>query len=127
MSSAKTLILNAQDSFDLAKKNLADHKQHEFVGYNLAQACENFMKALCEMRELEYPHDEEGHDLDALMQILEEGNLAAISSLEDIIQLNAYNGSGKINVKEADRVNLSEFIDHVEDLKKLVAQEYRER
>lgn len=125
MSSAKTLILNAQDSFELAKKSLSDHKQHEFVGYNLAQACELFMKALCEMRELEYPHDEEGHDLDALMQILEEGNLSAISSLEDIIQLNAYNSTGPVTVREADRVDLNEFIDHVEDLKKLVAQEYR--
>ncbi len=121
---AKSLILKAQENLDVARLHLADDKQHDIVGYNLAQACEQFLKALCEMRKLEYPHDEEGHDLDILMQVLEENNFAAISSHADIIELTLYNSS-KAHVRVDDRLNLSEYCTYVENLKKLVGEELR--
>lgn len=125
MNTIQTLILNAQDALDLAKKNLHDERQHEMVGYNLAQACEFFMKALCEMRGLSYPRDSAGHDLDFLMQTLEEGGYAAISSLEDIVALTIYNSTSGHSVHESDRVDLSEMLECVEDLKKLVGDALR--
>ncbi|MNJ92590.1 HEPN domain protein [compost metagenome] len=125
--SVQTLILNAQDALELAKKNVSDEKQHEMVGYNLAQACELFMKAICEMRGLEYPRDNEGHDLDNLMEILEEGGFSAISSHEDVIGLTVYNStSSGHHVRDDDRLDLEEMIVNVEELKKLTGKALKE-
>ena len=52
---AKSLILKAQDNIDTAKRAIDDQHQHEIVGYNLAQACENLLKSLIVLREIEYP------------------------------------------------------------------------
>ncbi len=121
---AKSLILKAQDNLDLAKKHLDDENQHDIVGYNLAQACEKYLKALCEMRGLEYPSDEEGHDLDALMQVLEEHNFAAISSHADVIELTPYN-STSAHIRKDERLDLHEYFGYVENLKKLVGEQLR--
>lgn len=121
-AAAKSLILKAQDSLDTAKKHIDDNQQHEVVGYNLAQASELFLKALCTLRDLEYPHDEEGHDLDNLMQILEEDNFAAISSHADVIELTAYN-SPSARVRADERLDLKEYLGYVEDLKALVGEQ----
>lgn len=121
---AKSLILKAQDDLDLAKKHLHEDKQHDLVGYNLAQACEKYLKALCEMKGLEYPGDSEGHDLDALMQILEENNFSAISSHADVVELTQYN-STNAHVRPDDRLDLEEYVDYVEDLKKLVGEQLK--
>jgi HEPN domain-containing protein len=118
---AKSMILKAQDSLDLAKKHLDDPSQHETVGYNLAQATELMLKALCSVRDLEYPHDEEGHDLDALMQILEEDNLTAISSHADVIDLTPYN-STRAHIRADERLDLKEYLGYVEELKTLVGE-----
>ncbi|MGZ3772400.1 MAG: HEPN domain-containing protein [Pseudobdellovibrionaceae bacterium] len=120
----KSLILKAQDDLDLAKKHLHDEKQHDLVGYNLAQACEKYLKALCEMKNLEYPGDEEGHDLDALMQVLEENNFAAVSSHADVIELTPYN-SAKAHIREDERLDLEEYLGYVENLKKLVGDQLK--
>lgn len=121
-STAKSLILKAQDNLDTAQKFLDDDKQHDIVGYNLAQASEYFLKALCALRELEYPSDEEGHDLDALMQILEENNFAAISSHADVVELTPYN-STHARVRPNERLDLREYMDYVQELKKLVGEQ----
>jgi HEPN domain-containing protein len=119
----KSLILKAQDNLDTAKKHLDDQAQHDVVGYNLAQSCENFLKALCSLRNLEYPHDEqEGHDLDTLMQILEDDNMTVISSHADVIELTPYNYPQK-SVRPADRLDLKEYYGYVESLKSLVGRE----
>ena len=115
---AKSLILKGQEHLDTAKSNLADAGQHVVVGYNLAQACECFMKALCVMRDLPFPEGDDAHDLDALMQVLEEDNLAAISSHADIIDLTPYN-SIHSNIRADERLDLSGYVDHVEDMKAL--------
>lgn len=123
--SVQTLILNGQDALELAKKNVDDDKQHDLVGYNLAQACELFMKAICEMRGLEYPRDNEGHDLNTLMEILEEGGFSAISSHEDILDLTAYNSTSS-HVRADDRLDLHEMVNNVEELKKLTGKALKE-
>jgi HEPN domain-containing protein len=121
--SAKTLILNAQDSIELAKKNIGDDKQHDFVGYNLAHAAELFMKAVCEMRGISYPHDEQGQDLDYLMELLEESGFSAISSHADVNELTIYNSTrAGHTVRENDRMDLEQALSDVEELKKLVGQ-----
>lgn len=120
---AKSLILKAQDDLELAKKNLQDEKQHDLVGYNLAQACEKYLKALIEMRGLDYPEDD-ANDLDALMQVLEEGNFAAISSHADIIELTQYNNT-RAHIRKDDRLDLQEYLGYVEELKKLVGEQLR--
>lgn len=119
---AKSLILKAQDDLDLAKKHLSDEKQHDLVGYNLAQACEKYLKALCDMRGLSYPADD--HDLDELMQVLEENNFAAISSHANVIDLTPYN-STNAHIRADERLDLEEYLDYVEDLKKLVGEQLR--
>lgn len=121
---AKSLILKAQEDLELAKKHLEDDNQHELVGYNLAQACEKYLKALCDMKGLEYPSNEEGHDLDALMQILEENNFAAISSHADVIELNPYN-STTARIRPEERLDLQEYVSYVDNLKKLVGEQLR--
>lgn len=121
---AKSLIVKAQDDLDIAKKSLSDEKQHDIAGYNLAQACEKYLKALIEMRGLKYPEGDEAHDLDALMQVLEEGNFAAISSHADIIELNLYN-SPSAHVRKEERLDLEEYAGYVENLKKLVGEQLR--
>lgn len=120
----KSLILKAQDDLDLAKKHLGDDKQHDIVGYNLAQACEKYLKALCEMKGLEYPSNEEGHDLDALMQVLEENNFSAISSHADVVELTPYN-SARAHIRPEDRLDLEEYLDYVENLKALVGDQFK--
>lgn len=119
---ATSLILKAQDNLNTAKAHLDDEAQHEIVGYNLAQATEFFLKALCSVMELEFPHDEEGHDLDALMQILEENNFAAISSHADLIDLTPYN-SPRAHIRKEQRLNLNEYYGYVDNLKSLVKKE----
>ena len=121
---AKSLILKAQDNIETAKTNMNDDKQHDVAGYNLAQACELFLKALLEMRELEYPHDEEGHDLDSLMAILEEEGMAEISSHADVIELTQYNDA-RAHVRPDERLDLKEYLAYTEDLKKLVGEQLR--
>ncbi|WP_374078019.1 HEPN domain-containing protein [Bdellovibrio bacteriovorus] len=119
---AKSLILKAQDDLDLAKKHIGDEKQHELVGYNLAQATEKFLKALCDMRGLQYPEDD--HDLDALMSTLEEHNFAAISSHADVIELTPYNATNA-HIHEDERLDMEEYFGYVENLKKLVGEQLR--
>ncbi|UOE99740.1 HEPN domain-containing protein [Bdellovibrio reynosensis] len=119
---AKSLILKAQDDLDLAKKHVDDEKQHDLVGYNLAQACEKYLKALCDMRGLSYPEDD--HDLDALMSTLEEANFSAISSHADVIELTPYN-SANAHIREDERLDMEEYITHVENLKKLVGEQLK--
>lgn len=120
----KSLIIKAQDDLNLAKTHLHDEKQHLLVGYNLAQACEKYLKALCEMRGLEYPHDEEGHDLDALMSVLEENNFAAVSSHADVVELTSYN-STNAHVRADEQLDMEEYFNYVEDLKKLVGEQLK--
>lgn len=119
---AKSLILKAQDDLDLAKKLITDEKQHDIVGYNLAQACEKYLKALCDMRSLQYPEDD--HDLDALMQVLEEHNFAAISSHADIVELTPYNATNA-HVHHDERLDMNEYLGYVENLKKLVGEQLK--
>jgi HEPN domain-containing protein len=120
-STAKSLILKAEDNLNTARQHLDDDKQHDIVGYNLAQACEMYLKALCVLRDLEFPSDEEGHDLDALMQILEEDNLSAISSHADIVELTPYN-STTAKVRPDERLDMKEYWDHVQDLKNFIRE-----
>jgi HEPN domain-containing protein len=115
---AKSLLLKAQDHLDTAKRSVDDMSQHDIVGYNLAQAVECYLKALCVLRNLEYPKDSEGHDLDALMTLLEEDHLAAVSSHADVIELTRYN-SLSARVHASDRLDLNEFCGRVEDMKVL--------
>ena len=123
-NATSSLILKAQDNLDTAKKYLEDESQHDVVGYNLAQATEFFLKALCTEMNLEFPHDEEGHDLDALMSILEENNFAAISSHADVIELTQYN-SPRAHIRKEDRLDLKEWASLVENLKELVREQSR--
>jgi HEPN domain-containing protein len=118
---AKSLILKAQDNLETAKKYLDDDQQHDIVGYNLAQACEYFLKSLCAVRDLEYPHDEEGHDLDALMSLLEEDNLSAVSSYADLVELTQYNSTGA-HIRKESRLNLRDYLAQLEDFKGLVRE-----
>lgn len=120
----KSLIIKAQDNIDTAKKHIADDKQHDIVGYNLAQAGELLLKALCEMRSIEYAHDDEGHDLDLLMETLEESGFAAVSSYADVVELTMYNATNA-SVRKDDRLDLTEYLGHVEDLKKFVGEQYK--
>lgn len=120
----KSLIIKAQDDLNIAKQHLHDENQHDIVGYNLAQAAEKLLKALCELKNLEYPSDEAGHDLDSLVETLEEANFSAISSHADVIELTIYN-SPKAFVRKDDRLDLEEYMDYVENLKALVAEQYR--
>ncbi|HEX7676445.1 MAG TPA: HEPN domain-containing protein [Bdellovibrio sp.] len=124
VSTAKSMILKAQDAIDTAKKNLNDDKQHDVAGYNLAQAAELFLKACLEMRELEYPHDDEGHDLDVLMQILEEEGFAEISSHADVVELTPYNDT-RAHIRPDERLNLQEYLGYIDDLKKLVGEQLK--
>ena len=117
---AKSLILQAQDHLNLAQTNVHDSKQHDMVGYNLAQACEKFLKALCDMRELPYP--DEDNDLDELITAMEEAGLSPISSHADIIELTAYN-SARAVVSEKDRLDLAEYLEYTLNLKKLVGEQ----
>jgi HEPN domain-containing protein len=118
---AKSFILKAQDNLDLAKKLIDDEKQHDIVGYNLAQAVELYLKALCVFREIEFPHDEDQHDLDVLMQLLEEDNMTTISSHADVIELTPYN-STTAKVRQDERLDLEEWLGYVEALKELVGE-----
>jgi len=120
-AAAKSMILKAHDSIETAKKLMDDDNQHEIVGYNLAQACEFFLKALCMFRGIEYPHDERSHDLNALMELLEEDNMTAISSHENIIDLTPYN-SLRAHIRPEERLDLREYLEYVEDLKALVKE-----
>lgn len=119
--SAKSLILKAQDCIDNARKTISDDNQHDMTGYNLAQASEFLLKALHALRGLEIPSGAESHDLDALMESLEENNLAAVSSHADVVELTPYN-SPTAQIRRSERLNLQEYLDHVEELKKLVGK-----
>jgi HEPN domain-containing protein len=121
---AKSLIIKAQDNLDTAKKNLDDDKQHDIAGYNLAQACEQLLKALLAMRELDFPEGDDAHDLDFLVTTLEEEGFSEISSHADVIELTPYN-SPDAHIRKDERLDLSEYFDYVEDLKKLVAAQYK--
>lgn len=124
-STAKSLILKAQDSIDTAKKMMADANQlasqHDAIGYNLAQSAEFLLKSLLAVRGIEFPQGPESHDLDALMELLEGNGFSAISSHADIIELTPYN-SATAAVRKSERLDLKEYLGHVEDLKTLVGK-----
>lgn len=124
LAHAKSLIIKAQDDLETAKRFINDDNQHDIVGYNLAQACEKFMKALCEMKNIDYPQGDDGHDLDALMETLEENNYSQISSHADVIDLTMYNSTSAL-IKIDDRLELDGYVSKVEDLKKLVGEELK--
>lgn len=124
VSAAKSMILKAEDNIDIAKKNLGDDTQHDIVGYNLAQACELYLKALLTLRELEYPEGDDAHDLDVLMTTLEDEGFAEISSHADVIELTQYN-SPSAHVRKDDRLDLQEYLGYVGDLKKLVGEQLK--
>jgi HEPN domain-containing protein len=118
---AKSLVLKAQDNIDTARRAIDDQHQHDICGYNLAQAAEHLMKALMSLREIEFPEGEDAHDLDVMMSLLEEDNLTAISSYADVVELTPYN-SLSARIAPGQRLNLHEYLGHVEDLKKFVGQ-----
>lgn len=118
---AKSLILRAQDNIDTAKRMIHDDNQHDIAGYNLAQAAENLLKVLLSAREIDFPEGDEAHDLDAMVVLLEEDNMTAISSHADIVELTLYN-SMSVSIRPHERLNLNEYLGHVEDLKKLVQE-----
>lgn len=118
---AKSLILKAQDSLDLAKKLIGDESQHDIVGYNLAQAAENYFKVLLSARDLEFPEDEDAHDLDAMLSLLEEDGMTQASSHADVVELTPYN-STNAHIRKEDRLDLREWTQYVEDLKGLVQE-----
>lgn len=123
-STAKSLILKAQDNIDTAKKMMSEgqhESQHDAVGYNLAQASEFLLKTLLSLRGIEFPQGPEGHDLDGLMELLEENGFSAISSHADIIELTPYN-SATASVRKSERLDLKEYLVLVEDLKALVGK-----
>lgn len=123
-ATAKSLILKAQDSIETAKKMLSSGQsdpQHDAIGYNLAQAAEFLLKSLLALRGIEFPQGPEGHDLDSLMELLEENNFSAISSHADIIELTPYNSSTAA-VRKSERLDLKEYLGHIEDLKTLVGK-----
>lgn len=118
---AKSLILKAQDSIDTAKRNIDDQHQHDIVGYNLAQACENLLKSLLTLREIEYPEGDDAHDLDVMLALLEEDNMTTISSHADIVELTPYN-SLSAHISPGERLNLHDYLGYVEEFKKYVGQ-----
>ena len=118
---AKSLILKAQDNLDTARKNIDDAHQHDIVGYNLAQASENLLKALLTLRDIDFPEGDDAHDLDVMMSLLEEDNMSAISSHADIVELTPYN-SLSARIPEGQRLNLHEYLGYTEELKQLVGQ-----
>ncbi|MBO9667750.1 MAG: HEPN domain-containing protein [Bdellovibrio sp.] len=118
------MILKAQDNIDIAQKNLTDENQHDIVGYNLAQACELYLKALMSLRELEFPEGDDGHDLDVLMTSLEDEGLSEVSSHADVIELTQYN-TPSAHVRKDDRLDLEEYMGYVNDLKKLVGEQLK--
>lgn len=124
VSTAKSMILKAEDNLDIAKKNLGDDNQHDIVGYNLAQACELYLKSMMTLRELEFPEGDDGHDLDVLMTTLEDEGFSEISSHADVIELTQYN-SPSAHVRKDDRLDLAEYIGYVNDLKKLVGEQLK--
>ncbi|WP_413585193.1 HEPN domain-containing protein [Bdellovibrio sp. HCB274] len=124
VSTAKSLILKAQDNIDIAQKNLNDDNQHDIVGYNLAQACELYLKAMMSLRELQFPDGDDGHDLDHLMTTLEEEGFSEISSHADVIELTQYN-SPSAHVRKDERLDMDEYIGYVNDLKKLVGEQLK--
>ena len=118
---AKSMILKAQDNIDTAKAHLDDPAQHEVAGYNLAQAVECMLKALLQLREVEIPEGEDGHDLDVLLSLLEEDNMVQASSHADVVELTPYNNS-RAHIAPEDRLDLREWLGYVEDLKGLVKE-----
>ena len=118
---AKSLILKAQDNIDTARRAIDDQHQHDIVGYNLAQAAERLLMSLISLREIEIPEGEDTHDLDVLMSLLEEDNMTTVSSHADVVELTPYN-SLTARIPDGQRLNLHEFLGHVEDLKKFVGQ-----
>ena len=117
---AKSLILKAQDNLDTARRHIDNDEEHDIAGYNLAQAGEHLLKALLVARGLEFPQ-EDSHDLDALMTVLEEAGFSAVSSHADVIELTQYN-SPTAHIRKHERLNLHEMLANIEDLKKLVGQ-----
>ncbi|WP_413582481.1 HEPN domain-containing protein [Bdellovibrio sp. HCB288] len=124
VSTAKSLILKAQDNIDIAQKNMSDDNQHDIVGYNLAQASELYLKAMMAMREIEFPDGDDGHDLDHLMTTLEEEGFAEISSHADVIELTQYN-SPSAHIRKDERLDMDEYLGYVNDLKKLVGEQLK--
>lgn len=73
MMKAKQLILKALDDLNLCDQIIDDLQQHDNVGYHMSQACEKLLKALCLIKEIDYPiSGSAGHDLERLFQLLEE-------------------------------------------------------
>ncbi|UYL09018.1 HEPN domain-containing protein [Bdellovibrio sp. SKB1291214] len=124
VSTAKSMILKAQDNLDIAQKSLNDESQHDIVGYNLAQACELYLKAMMSLRDLEFPEGEDAHDLDYLMTTLEEEGFAEISSHADVIELTQYNNPSA-HIRKDERLDLDEYLGYVNDLKKLVGEQLK--
>jgi HEPN domain-containing protein len=124
VSTAKSLILKAQDNLDIAQKSLNDDSQHDIAGYNLAQACELYLKAMMSLRDLEFPEGDDAHDLDFLMTTLEEEGFAEISSHADIIELTQYNNASA-HIRKDERLDLQEYMGYVNDLKKLVGEQLK--
>ncbi|MGE5085411.1 MAG: HEPN domain-containing protein [Bacillota bacterium] len=124
VSTAKSMILKAEDNIAIAQKNINDETQHDVVGYNLAQACELYLKSLLTLRELEFPEGDEAHDLDVLMTTLEDEGFSEISSHADVIELTQYN-SPSAHIREDDRLDLEEYMGHVKELKKLVGEQLK--
>ncbi|WP_246845702.1 HEPN domain-containing protein [Bdellovibrio sp. ZAP7] len=124
VSTAKSMILKAQDNIDIAQKSMGDESQHDIVGYNLAQACELYLKAMMSLRELDFPEGDDSHDLDFLMTTLEEEGFAEISSHADVIELTQYNNPSA-HVRKDERLDLDEYLGYVNDLKKLVGEQLK--
>lgn len=118
---ARSLILKADEHFELSKKQLHDASQRSSAGFNLAKSAELFIKALCELRQVTY--DVHENDLDILIETLEEARFAKISAFGDLVDLTPYNSPGE-SAEQGD-VDLAELVPLVDDLKLLVGQEVK--
>ena len=110
------LLRKAKDDIDLATKLVSDERQHDNVGYHLAQAVEKILKYMLEQRRIGYLKSSRGHNLRILLGQLKTSS-QHFDKYERLLDLDVYQSNIRYDyLPQNERADLKLMLEGIYEL-----------
>ena len=96
----------------------------EVVFFHLQQCSEKLIKSLLDLNKIKFPHT---HDLENLINLLEENNIQSIENINDLIPLSEYAVDGRYAVLHDDMEDTNTYINILKDFIKIIKNKIEEK
>jgi len=96
----------------------------EVVFFHLQQCSEKLIKSLLDLNKVKFPHT---HDLENIINLLEENNIQSIENINDLIPLSEYAVDGRYAVLHDDMEDTTIYINILKDFIKIIKNKIEEK